>query len=45
MKTREDIKILGNGDIKTAIIVSNITLSEFAKSKIEAAGGSIKNNG
>lgn len=45
MKTREDIKILGNGDIKTAITVTNITLSESAKSKIEAAGGSIKNNG
>lgn len=45
LKTKDAIKILGNGDIKTAITVSNVTLSASAISKIEAAGGTIKNNG
>ncbi len=45
LKTKEPIKILGNGDIKVAINVSDVTLSASAITKIETAGGKISNNG
>lgn len=45
LKTKEPIKILGNGDINIAITVSDVTLSASAISKIESAGGKISNNG
>ena len=35
------VKILGNGDIKSAINVSAHAFSASAKTKIEAAGGSV----
>lgn len=35
------IKILGNGDLKTKITVSGCEVSQAAKEKIEAAGGSV----
>ncbi len=45
LKTKEAIKILGNGDIKSSISVKGVSLSASAISKIEAAGGTIQNNG
>ena len=42
LKTKEPMKILGNGDLKVAITVSNVSLSSSAQSKIESAGGTVK---
>lgn len=36
------IKILGGGEIDTKLVFSSCSISESAKKKIEAAGGSIK---
>lgn len=36
------LKVLGTGDIKRAIVVSAHAVSDSARKKIEAAGGSIK---
>ena len=41
-KFRNEIKILGNGEIKKAIKVEGIKISKIAKDKIEKAGGSVK---
>lgn len=38
---KERVKILGNGVIKRPIIIRGIQVSESAKKKIEAAGGSV----
>ena len=37
-----EVKILGNGDLSTKIIIENCLVSKSAKEKIEKAGGSIK---
>ena len=37
--TKELVKVLGNGDVNTALTVTADAFSESAKSKIEAAGG------
>ncbi len=36
------VKILGNGEVKTALTVSGLKVSKSAKEKIEKAGGSVK---
>ena len=36
------VKILGNGEIKITLSVSNCQVSKSAKEKIEKAGGSVK---
>jgi len=36
------VKILGNGEIKKKPVVENCQVSQSAKTKIEAAGGSVK---
>jgi len=36
------VKILGNGEIKKKLVVENCQVSQSAKTKIEAAGGSVK---
>ena len=37
--TKEPVKVLGNGEINSALTVTADAFSESAKSKIEAAGG------
>jgi large subunit ribosomal protein L15 len=37
----EPVKVLGNGDVSVKLVVSVDKVSESAKTKIEAAGGSI----
>lgn len=39
---REEIKILGRGEIKKAVKIEGIKVSKNAKEKIEKAGGSVK---
>jgi len=39
--TKTDVKILGNGDLKTKLSVTAHAVSASAREKIEAAGGSI----
>jgi large subunit ribosomal protein L15 len=39
--TREDVKILGNGELKTKLTVVAHAVSASAREKIEAAGGSV----
>lgn len=39
--TRERVKILGNSLVKRAFTIKDIPISEGAKKKIEAAGGSV----
>jgi large subunit ribosomal protein L15 len=41
-KTRGRVKILGGGEIKSALVFKVSLLSESAKKKIEAAGGRIE---
>lgn len=36
------VKILGNGDIKKALVIENCLVSKEAKAKIEKAGGEVK---
>jgi len=36
------VKILGNGELKKKLVVENCQVSQSAKTKIEAAGGSVK---
>ncbi len=36
------VKILANGEIKKAVTIEGIKISESAKKKIEAAGGTVK---
>ena len=38
---RKDVKILGNGDLTTALTVSAHGVSAVAREKIEAAGGTV----
>jgi large subunit ribosomal protein L15 len=40
-KTAQSVKILANGEIKKPFKIEGIKISESAKKKIEAAGGSI----
>jgi len=44
-KNCKRIKVLGQGEIKKAITISADKFSSSAKSKIEAAGGTVKVNG
>jgi large subunit ribosomal protein L15 len=37
-----NVKILGNGEIKKALVVSGCTISKSVKDKIEKAGGTVK---
>ncbi len=39
--TRQDVKILGNGELKTKLTVVAHSVSASAREKIEAAGGSV----
>ncbi|KKU93861.1 MAG: 50S ribosomal protein L15 [Candidatus Jorgensenbacteria bacterium GW2011_GWA1_48_13] len=39
---RERVKILGGGELKSALSVSGIRVSASARAKIEKAGGSVK---
>lgn len=41
-KRAPQVKILGNGKLKKKLIVEDCQLSQSAKEKIEAAGGSVK---
>ena len=41
VRKNQPVKVLGNGDIAVTIQVSAHAFSETAKSKIEAAGGSV----
>lgn len=41
IKKTEKVKILGNGDVTAKLNVSTSAISNSAKSKIEAAGGSV----
>ena len=41
-KTLDGIKVLGKGDITKALTVKVDAVSESAKAKIEAAGGSVE---
>lgn len=43
--TNNPVKILGNGEISTALNVTADAFTTSAKEKIEAAGGSVQNNG
>jgi large subunit ribosomal protein L15 len=40
--TKRDVKILGNGELKTKLTVSAHGFSKSAREKIEAAGGTVK---
>jgi len=42
IKKRESAKILGTGELKTAITVEGIAMSKTAKEKIEKAGGTVR---
>lgn len=44
IKKGDIVKVLGNGEISTAVTVNVAAFSASAKSKIEAAGGSISSN-
>jgi large subunit ribosomal protein L15 len=44
-KKNAPYKILGNGEISTALNIIADKFSESAKQKIEAAGGTIKSGG
>lgn len=39
---RDEIKVLGKGEVKKAIKIEGIKVSKSAKEKIEKAGGSVK---
>jgi large subunit ribosomal protein L15 len=39
--TRQDVKILGNGELTTKLVVSAHRVSAVAREKIEAAGGTV----
>ncbi|MDO8536926.1 MAG: uL15 family ribosomal protein [bacterium] len=41
MKFRGEVKILGDGEIKTAVAVEGLKVSKSAKTKIEKAGGRV----
>lgn len=36
------VKILGNGELKKKLVIEDCQVSQSAKTKIEAAGGSVK---
>ena len=40
--TRQDVKILGNGELTTTLVISTHRVSAVAREKIEAAGGTVK---
>ncbi len=42
-KTKDGIKILGDGDISRALVIKAHKVSKTAKEKIEAAGGKVEN--
>ena len=41
-KRYDGVKVLGNGELKTKLVVQAHALSETAKSTIEAAGGRVE---
>lgn len=41
-KRAPEVKILGNGELKKKLVVEDCQVSQSAKTKIEAAGGSVK---
>ena len=41
-RTFQAIKVLSNGELKTAVVLEGIPVSAGAKAKIEKAGGSVK---
>jgi len=41
-KFTDPVKVLGTGEIKSAVTIEEIEVSESAKKKIESAGGSVK---
>ena len=41
-KRYDGVKILGNGELKTKLVVQAHAFSETAKAKIEAAGGRVE---
>jgi len=41
-KIADGVKLLGKGDLSKKLVISGIAVSESAKSKIEAAGGEVK---
>ena len=41
-KRAPQVKILGNGELKKKLVVEDCQVSQSAKAKIEAAGGSVK---
>lgn len=45
VKGKNPLKILGNGEISTAITVTDAAFTKSAKEKIENAGGSVNANG
>jgi len=42
MRFRGEVKLLGNGEIVSAVEVTGIKVSESAKAKIKKAGGTVK---
>jgi large subunit ribosomal protein L15 len=38
----DGVKLLGNGEVSKKFILQNILVSQSAKEKIEAAGGSVE---
>ena len=41
VKRNDKVKVLGNGDVSTKLTISTSAISASAKSKVEAAGGSV----
>ncbi len=41
IKPKQEVKILGEGEIKTPFVIKNLKVSKKAKEKIEKAGGKI----
>lgn len=41
VKKTDKVKILGNGELKAKLTISTSAISDSAKSKVEAAGGSV----
>jgi len=41
-RTFQAVKVLSNGELKTAVVLEGIPVSAGAKAKIEKAGGSVK---
>lgn len=44
VRANKPVKVLGDGDVKAAFTLKGVKVSASAKSKIEAAGGSVSEN-